>query len=85
MKTILLTFGAALVFLLPALSPAETSEDAYIAAHDDAWTLGSKSVEMTIALQNGMLATTHLKNKLNNHELAFRLDRPMDSGQRQNR
>jgi len=68
LKTILLTLGLAILAVLPGF--AETSDDAYITTQGNSWTLGSKSVEMTIALQNGMLVTTHLKNKLNGHELS---------------
>ncbi len=49
---------------------ADASEDAYITRHGTSWTLGSATVEMTIALQNGRLVTTSLKNKISGHELS---------------
>jgi Melibiase len=48
---------------------AETSHDAYITTDGAKWTLGSASVEMSIALQDGMLVTTGFKNKVNGHDL----------------
>jgi Melibiase len=68
MKSILLTLTVTL--LLVPQSSAETSEDAYLTEHGTTWTLGSASVEMTIALQNGMLVTTGFKNKANGHDLS---------------
>ncbi len=67
MKTILLSLSCALFLTLQCL--AETSQDAYITGQGATWTLGSASVEMTIALRNGMLVTTGFKNKTNGHDL----------------
>ena len=68
MKTVLLI----LIFVLPVSQQclAETSQDAYITGNGATWTLGSAAVEMTIALRNGMLVTTRLKNKANGHDLS---------------
>ncbi len=68
MKTILLSLT--LAFLLLSQGLAETSQDAYITERGATWTLGSSSVEMTIALQNGMLVTTGFKNKANGRDLS---------------
>ncbi len=61
-----------LTYLLLLASPsfAETSQDAYITMTGTEWTLGSASVEMTIALRNGTLVTTSFKNKANGQQLA---------------
>lgn len=68
MKTVLLI----LIFVLPVTHQclAETSQDAYITGNGATWTLGSAAVEMTVALRNGMLVTTGLKNKANGHDLS---------------
>ena len=58
------------VLLFTASCRAETSQDAYITTRGTEWTLGSASVEMTVALRKGMLVTAGLKNKANGHELA---------------
>jgi hypothetical protein len=68
MKILSLTLTC--VLLLATQCLAETSQDAYITTQGTEWTLGSASVEMTIALRNGMLVTTGFKNKANGHELA---------------
>jgi hypothetical protein len=66
----ILSLTLTFVLLLVSQCLAETSQDAYITTHGTEWTLGSASVEMTIALRNGMLVTTGFKNKANGHELA---------------
>ena len=63
-------FTSVLFFLVAVPCLAETSQDAYITQRNSTWTLGSSAVEMTIALRNGMLVTTHLKNKASGHELS---------------
>ena len=68
MKILWLTLSSLL--LLTSQCLADTSQDAYITTHGTEWTLGSASVEMTVALRNGMLVTTGFKNKANGHELA---------------
>src|SRR5580692_4750619 len=68
MKILSLTLSSLL--LLASQCLADTSQDAYITTHGTEWTLGSASVEMTVALRNGMLVTTGFKNKANGHELA---------------
>ena len=67
-KTILVTLS---IFLALGLrSRAEVSEDSYVTRNGSTWTLGSSAVEMSIALQNGMLITTHYENKANGHDLS---------------
>jgi hypothetical protein len=67
-KTIVLSLTLAL--LLAPLCFAEKSEDAYITSDGSRWTLGSASVEMTIALENGLLVTKSFRNKVNGHDLS---------------
>jgi hypothetical protein len=57
------------LFLIPQCL-AETSQDAYITRDGTKWTFGSASVEMSIALRDGMLVTTGLKNRANGHDLS---------------
>ena len=68
MKTILLTLTALL--LVASYSLAQISQDAYIKQDGATWTLGSASVEKTIALKNGMLVTTRFTSKANGHDLS---------------
>src|SRR5271165_2530838 len=72
MRLIVKLFLLALTFVLPLMPQclAETSQDAYITTDGAKWTLGSSSVEMSIALRDGMLVTTGFRDKTNGHDLS---------------
>ena len=69
-KTMINFIIAVFCFLYSSKFLALTSEDAYINTDGTAWTLGTASVEKTIALEGGMLVTRSFKNRTSGHQLS---------------